>query len=480
MRLFASSLGTLDMRSERPLETKTGGRAATTGVVPGDVALSVGNPGTHLPLGWSWRLLTDVARLESGHTPSRRHPEYWGGDVPWIGIRDATGNHGNVIYTTNQYTNELGLRNSSARLLPAGTVCLSRTASVGYVVVMGVPMATSQDFVNWVCGPELDHRFLKYILLAERTAFMRFASGTTHQTIYFPEVKAFHVALPPLTVQRRISDLLGLLDDRIDLLRQTNATLESIAQALFKSWFIDFDPVRAKTEGREPDGMDAATAALFPSEVEESALGAIPKGWRGGTLRDFSEMNSASWGARRTPAEVAYIDLAGVKSNVFDKPQRYRFSEAPSRARRELRAGDTLVGTVRPGNRSYGFIVESQVGLTGSTGFAVLSPKKLEAAEFVYLCATREENIDRLAALADGGAYPAVQPELVHGTPCPVPSEQILECFHSVASHIFRAIHANAERSRVVAELRDTLLPRLISGKLRLPEAQAQIEEAMA
>src|SRR5690606_37316818 len=160
-------------------------------------------------------------------------------------------------YTTQQYTNELGIRNSSARILPANTVCLSRTASVGYVVVMGVPMATSQDFVNWVCGKELDHRYLKYVLLAERRAFLRFASGTTHQTIDFPEVKAFHVATPPLEIQQGIADVLGALDDRMDLLRQSNAPLESTAQALFKSWFIDFDPVRAQAEGREPEGMDA-------------------------------------------------------------------------------------------------------------------------------------------------------------------------------------------------------------------------------
>ena len=321
-------------------------------------------------------------------------------------------------------------------------------------------------------------RYLEYAVLA--TDLTPYLTGAVMPKLTQGNLSKIRVPCPALHEQDAILEVLGRLDDRIDLLRQTNATLESIAQALFKSWFIDFDPVRAKAEGREPEGMDAATAALFPSEFEESALGAIPKGWRSGTLRDFSEMNSASWGARRTPIEVAYIDLAGVKSNVFDKPQSYSFSEAPSRARRELRAGDTLVGTVRPGNRSYGFIAESQVGLTGSTGFAVLSPKKLEAAEFVYLCATREENIDRLAALADGGAYPAVQPELVHGTPCPVPSEQILECFHAVASYIFRAIHANAERSRVVAELRDTLLPRLISGKLRLPEAQEQIDEVCA
>lgn len=468
------------MRFDPRGEARTAGRAATTGVIPGDVALSVGNPRSPLPEGWTWCQLTDFARLETGHTPSRKHPEYWGGEVPWIGIRDATANHGRTILKTEQYTNHLGIENSSARILPANTVCLSRTASVGYVVVMGRPMATSQDFVNWVCGAEIDYRFLKYVLMAERDAFLRFASGTTHQTIYFPEVKAFHVALPAVHVQRRIVETLSALDDRIDLLRQTNATLESIAQALFKSWFIDFDPVRAKAEGREPEGMDAATAALFPGEFEQSALGLIPKGWRRSSLAALADLNVASWSARRAPTEVAYIDLAGVKANVFEPPQRYTFAAAPSRARRELRVGDTLVATVRPGNRSFGFIAETEPGLTGSTGFAVLSPKSASFAPFVYLCATRDENIDRLSALADGGAYPAVRPELVQGTECVLPAEPVLDSFHSFAFPLLHCVSVNAQHARSLAELRDTLLPRLISGKLRLPECQEQVQEAIA
>jgi len=187
-------------------KTRTGGRAATEGVIPGKYALSVGLPPLHAPTGWAWTPLTSVARLETGHTPSRKRPEYWeGGDIPWIGIRDATANHGSTLFDTQQHTNPLGIANSSARILPANTVCLSRTASVGYVVVMGVPMATSQDFVNWVCSEKIDHRFLKYVLLAENESLHRFSSGTTHQTIYFPEAKAFHICLPSIGEHRSIT-----------------------------------------------------------------------------------------------------------------------------------------------------------------------------------------------------------------------------------------------------------------------------------
>src|SRR6267142_2692103 len=254
-------------RSKRSV-TRTGGRAATGGVIPGRFALSVGKPDLPAPQGWAWTALSEVARLESGHTPSRKHPEYWGGDIPWISIQDATANYGRTIATTDESTNKLGIANSSARLLPSGTVCLSRTASVGYVVVMGRPMATSQDFVNWICSERIDNHYLKYVLLAEHDSMLRFASGTTHQTIYFPEVKAFHVCLPQPREQRAIADILSSLDNKIEVNRRMNQTLEAIARALFKSWFVDFEPVRAKAKGRNL-GLPKPIADLFPDRLED-------------------------------------------------------------------------------------------------------------------------------------------------------------------------------------------------------------------
>src|SRR6185312_8523328 len=171
--------------------------------------------------------------------------------------------------------------------------------------------------------------------------------GAVFDSLKCRDIPNFEVAIPPIDAQREIASFLGALDDRIDLLRQTNATLEAIAQALFKSWFIDFDPVHAKAEGREPEAMDAATAALFPSEFEESELGLIPKGWRIGTLPDLADLNASKWTARKHPEIVKYIDLSGVTSNRIDSATEYSFEAAPSRARHRLRDGDTIVGTVR-------------------------------------------------------------------------------------------------------------------------------------
>jgi type I restriction enzyme S subunit len=181
-----------------------GGREATDKVIPGVAGLAVNDPGTVLPKSWKWVSLLRIARQETGHTPSRSQSTYWDGGIPWIGIRDAGAHHGTRIANTFQTISEAGLINSSARLLPADTVCLSRTASVGYVTIMARSMATSQDFATWTCTEALLPEYLMYALMAEGEDIRRFGMGSTHTTIYFPEIRAFHIALPPVKEQIEI------------------------------------------------------------------------------------------------------------------------------------------------------------------------------------------------------------------------------------------------------------------------------------
>lgn len=216
-------------------ETKTGGRQATLRHIAPKLALAVGMPSTPAPHGWKWVALTSVARMESGHTPSRRHPEYWGGDIPWISIVDAKRHHGGLITDTIENTNAAGIENSSARVLPQKTVCLSRTASVGYVVVMGRPMATSQDFVNWICSDELDPSFLRHLFVSEGDNLLRFASGAVHQTIYFPEAKAFHICMPPLRQQKLIVKALDKIERKTAQLKEACRRKTEVVDELLTS-----------------------------------------------------------------------------------------------------------------------------------------------------------------------------------------------------------------------------------------------------
>lgn len=179
--------------------------------------------------GWHWTALTDLARLESGHTPSRSRPDWWDGDLPWIALPDIRAVDGKVIDRTIEMTNPEGIAHSAARILPADTVVMSRTASVGFVARMGRPMATSQDFVNWVCGPNLDPEFLMHLLIRSRDYIRSLSSGAIHKTVYFPTVKAFRVCIPGIDEQHQIAAELRERLATIDVMTKAiEAELEAI------------------------------------------------------------------------------------------------------------------------------------------------------------------------------------------------------------------------------------------------------------
>jgi type I restriction enzyme S subunit len=436
---------------------RTGGRDATTGVIPGRFALAVGMPNLPSPRGWKWTPLSDVAQLESGHTPSRKHPEYWDGDVPWIGIKDAVENHGRTVFDTYQHVTEIGLANSSARLLPATTVCLSRTASVGHVVVMGRPMATSQDFVNWICGPKLDPQFLKYVLLAENEALWRFASGTTHQTIYYPEAKALHVCLPPIQVQRTICHILGTLDDKIELNRRMNETLETMARAIFKSWFVDFDPVRAKAEGRA-HGLPKAIANLFPNCFEDSESGRIPNGWAIRPLGDLIELKRGHDlpERERRVGPIPIYSSSGL-TGYHDAAK----AKAPG------------VVTGRYGTIGQVFFVEEDFWPLNTTLY--VNDFKGSTPQFVFHLL---RTID-FQSFVDKAAVPGINRNHVHEAKVIAPPAAVQQRFSELLEPLSRRQRSNSRESAVLTAIRDALLPKLLSGTLMVKNAARLLKETV-
>jgi len=415
---------------------RTGGRDATTGVIAGRFALAVGMPDVAPPKGWRWTALSSVAQLESGHTPSRKHPEYWDGGIPWIGIKDATENHGRTLQDTYQHVAKLGLENSSARLLPANTVCLSRTASVGFVVVMGQPMATSQDFVNWICGPNIETHFLKYVLLAENEALWRFASGTTHQTIYYPEAKAFHICLPPLAEQKAIASALGALDDKIELNRRMNETLEALAQCLFKSWFVD--------------------ATQY----------ALPKSWSVGTLSDIADIVmglSPDGESYNTDGEGTPLINGPVEFGDY-YPVKAKWTTSPTR----MAQASDLIFCVRGSTTGRRVISDDAYCL----GRGVCGIRARNGAN-TFLYQTVNFSLKNLLSKTTGSVFPSLSAPDIKGFPVVLPPPEVVARFSEKAEPLTKKIQANVRESRTLAALRDTLLPKLLSGELRVKEAYA-------
>ena len=165
-----------------------------------------------------------------------------------------------------------------------------------------------------------------------------------------------------------------------------NETLEAIARLFFKDWFVNFGPTRTKAEGRAPY-LAPELWSLFPDALDDEDK---PVGWTEGTLADIAQLNPEAWGSKTSPSSVEYVDLANTKWGEIERTQLFAWEKAPSRARRILYPGDTIIGTVRPGNGSFALVGAS--GLTGSTGFAVLRPQRPEYREAVYICGNVSSN----------------------------------------------------------------------------------------
>jgi type I restriction enzyme S subunit len=283
--------------------------------------------------------------------------------------------------------------------------------------------------------------------------------GAVFDSLRCRDIPNFELPIPPRDEQREIASVLAALDSRITLLRETNATLEAIAQALFKSWFVDFDPVRAKMEGRAPEGMDEATAALFPDSFEETELGRVPKGWDCGRLEDLL-----------------------VLQRGFDLPSQDRISgdfpiiaaSGPSGKHVEAMAKGPGVVTGRSGVLGKVFLELGDYWPLNTT----LWVKEFKAATACY--AYEILRLLDFKAFNAGSAVPTLNRNHIHGLPYVIPSRACVDAYEKTALQLHQRVRLNEQQAQTLSTLRDTLLPRLISGQLRLPEARATMEAALA
>jgi len=189
------------------------------------------------PRGWRWERLSEIASLATGHTPDRSRPDYWGGSIPWISLPEIRALDGEVAFATDLTITTAGLGNSSAVLLPKGTVCLSRTASIGFVTMLGKPMATSQDFVNWVVGDHLRPVYLMNALMQSRARLRGLSDGSTHKTICMRVAERFRVLAPPLRLQlhfeERVAVVRRIRRGQRAALREVERSYASLQQRAF-------------------------------------------------------------------------------------------------------------------------------------------------------------------------------------------------------------------------------------------------------
>lgn len=430
------------------------------------------------PDGWSVFPIEQLcAAVTSGGTPLRSNRSFYEkGTYSWFKTQELKDSK---LSESDEKITQVALNQSSAKLFPSGTVLMAMYGDGKTITSLG--LLTREAATNQACcamipdNQKCDSRFLFYALKYHRSEFIQIATGGAQRNLSGKLIRRFAINTPPLNEQRAIGKILGELDDKIDLNRETNKSLESIARAIYESWFVDFDPVLAKGDGRwRRDTLNAGFPSKlydhFSDQIMDTGATQVPLGWTQGTLKDIAELNPESWSKATAPATIEYVDLSNTKWGHIESKSKYSWADAPSRAQRVLRKSDTIVGIVRPGNGSYAFVSED--GLTGSTGFAVLRPVKKEYAELIYLAATASQNIYKLAHLADGAAYPSVRPEIVAATSVSLPPNEIVRSFSELTRPLLEKIAATNRLSKTLSEIRDTLIPKLITGEIRVSDAE--------
>ena len=332
---------------------------------------------------------------------------------------------------------------------------------------------------------KLENRFLRYLIGSQEFTqhIHAITTGTAVPHISGRQIKDFAFLLPPIAEQRAIAHILGTLDDKIELNRRMSETLEAMARALFKSWFVDFDPVRAKMEGRwqrgqSLPGLPAHLYDLFPDRLVDSALGEIPEGWEMAPLPEVIDVNPAR--ALRKGVEAPYLDMANMPTHGHSADD--VVDRAFGSGMRFVN-GDTLVARITPclenGKTAFvDFLQDGQVGW-GSTEYIVLRPKPPLPVEFAYCLARSAEFRDfAIQSMTGTSGRQRVPAESLAHFRVAVPPLLLAESFGRAVKPRFARASAAVRESRALAAVRDALLPTLISGEVRIKGSRELLKES--
>jgi len=432
---------------------------------------------------WPNVVISHVATPVIGGTPSRSVAEYWSGDIPWATAKDVAAVSGRYLEHVEEYISEEGLKNSAAKLLPKGTIVITARGTVGALAQLGRAMAFNQTCYALLPTDALDNDFLFYALKGTLAEMRALTYGTVFETITTQTFDHWLIPLPPLPEQRAIAHILGTLDDKIELNRRMSETLEAMARALFKAWFVDFEPVRAKTEGRwqrgqSLPGLPAHLYDLFPDRLVDSELGEIPEGWSVGTLAEIVELVRDHVNPLSEPAsEFLHFSVPAFDEGQWPKLER---GEEIKSQKWQVPPGVVLLSKLNPEiERVWLVDVKPDDRAVCSTEFLVLQPKPPYGRAYVY-CLTRSPLFrQQIKGLATGTSksHQRAQPSAILELAAIKPSAPVVPAFdRAAASLLDRTLECRRE-SRTLAALRDALLPKLIRGEIRVKDAEQFLKE---
>lgn len=451
---------------------------------------------------WKVMKLSEVATIVGGGTPSSSKSEYFeNGNIPWITPKDLSGYNKRYISKGERNITELGLKNSSAKLLPKNTVLLTSRASIGYVAIASNEISTNQGFKSLVLNDSHIPEFFYYLLKNNVHILESIATGSTFKEISGQILKDTELSIPTPDIQQKIVDILSPLDDKIELNTQINQTLEQIAQALFKSWFVNFDPVRAKVQALS-DGLSieqaelvamqaisgktaeeltalsqakpdryaelAETAKAFPYEMVEVDGVEVPKGWEMKALSDLGQIICGKTPSKSNKEfygnEVPFIKIPDMHNQAFitQTTDNLSLSGANSQSKKYIPPKSICVSCIA----TVGLVSMTSKPSHTNQQINSIIPNDEQTSEFLYLSLKQPSMTKYLKDLASGGSATLnLNTSTFSKIEIMTPSKEIIDIFHNKVVYAFEKVLSNSIENKRLAEIRDLLLPNLLNGE---------------
>lgn len=313
-----------------------------------------------------------------------------------------------------------------------------------------------------------DNILLFFFYLLQSLNLNHLKAGSGQPLINQSILSSIRVSVPPPPEQKAIAAILGALDDKIELNRRMNATLEGMARALFKSWFVDFDPVRVKSEGRHPFGMDSPTASLFPSRLLPSELGDIPEGWEVGTLGKIADNPRTVVQPHGLSSETPYIGLEHMPRRCVALTEWGRADDVTSHKSAFVR-GDFLFGKLRPYFHKVGIAAIDGIS---STDIAIVRARRHEFYALTLSVISSDEFVDYTNQLSNGAKMPRINWADMAKYEMVLPPLPIASAYNAAVEPMLEQVIANIHENKSLSRMRDYLLPKLISGNIRIRDAE--------
>lgn len=454
---------------------------------------------------WKVMKLSEVATIVGGGTPSSSKSEYFeNGNIPWITPKDLSGYNKRYISKGERNITELGLKNSSAKLLPKNTVLLTSRAPIGYIAIASNEISTNQGFKSLVLNDGHIPEFFYYLLKNNVHILESRATGSTFKEISGQILKDTELSIPTPDIQQKIVDILSPLDDKIELNTQINQTLEQIAQALFKSWFVDFDPVRAKVEalsnglsleqaelaamqtisGKTPEELTALsqtqpdryaelaeTAKAFPCEMVEVDGVEVPKGWEYKPADELFDIGIGKTPPRKetewfstNPDDIQWISIKDMgNSGVFiTESSEFLTNQAVDKFNIRKIPENTVLLSFK---LTIGRVSITTCETTTNEAIAhfKITDKSFLTTEYLYLFF---QQFDFNSLGSTSSIATAVNSKTIKGIEILIPNEELIKAFQMKISNIFAQIKNLTMENKNLVETRDLLLPKLLNGEI--------------